>query len=101
MVITLPDKLMEEANQVARQRGIEVKDLVVAAVERYLEGGEEEVSEARKRLRELSRRKKKTDDFMEAVHRAKTEAYRLYQANEEWIAQVMSGVKTPKGEKTG
>jgi len=39
--------------------------------------------EARKRLRELSRRKKKTDDFMEAVHQAKAEAYRLYQANEE------------------
>ena len=65
-VITLPELLLRQASETARQKGIEVDALVIEAVERYLEQQREEpVSEARKELRKHLRRKKKTVDFME------------------------------------
>ena len=65
-VITLPEPLLQQASETARQKGIEVDALVIEAVERYLEEQREEpISEARKELRKLLQHKKKTTSFMD------------------------------------
>jgi len=85
-VITLPESLLRQASETARQKGIEVEALVIEAVERYLvEQREELVSEARKELRKLLRHKKKTVDFMEEVHQERARAREMEEANQDWI----------------
>jgi hypothetical protein len=90
-VITLPGPLLQQASEAARQKGIEVDALVIEAVERYLEERREEpVSEARKELRKLLQRKKKTVDFMEEVHQARAWAREVEETNQDWIDLVTS-----------
>jgi len=89
--ITLPEPLLRQASETARQKGIEVDALVIEAVERYLQEQQEEpVSEARKELRKLLERKKKTVDFMEEVHQARAWAREVEEANQDWIDLVTS-----------
>jgi tRNA-dihydrouridine synthase len=89
-VITLPEPLLQQASEAARQKGIEVDALVIEAVERYLEEQREKsVSEARKELRKLLRRKKKTADFMEQVHQARDWAREVEEANQD-VADLIS-----------
>jgi hypothetical protein len=83
--------LLQQASETARQKGIEVDVLVIEAVERYLEEQREEpTSEARKELRKLLWRKKKTVDFMEEVHQARARAREVEEANQDWIDLVTS-----------
>jgi hypothetical protein len=90
-VIILPEPLLQQASETARQKGIEVDALVIEAVERYLQEQQEEpVSEARKELRKLLERKKKTVDFMEEVHQARAWAREVEEANQDWIDLVTS-----------
>ena len=90
-VITLPEPLLQQVSETARQKGIEVDALVIEAVERYLQEQQEEpVSEARKELRKLLERKKKTVDFMEEVHQARAWAREVEEANQDWIDLVTS-----------
>jgi len=42
-VITLPEPLLQQASETARQKGIEVEALVIEAVERYLVEQREEL----------------------------------------------------------
>jgi hypothetical protein len=90
-IITLPEPLLQQASETARQKGIEVDVLVIEAVERYLEEQREEpTSEARKELRMLLWRKRKTVDFMEEVHQARARAREVEEANQDWIDLVTS-----------
>jgi hypothetical protein len=90
-VITLPEPLLQQASEAARQKGMEVDAPVIEAVERYLEEQwEEPVSEARKELRELLRHKKKTVNFMKEVHQARAWAREVEEANQDWIDLVTS-----------
>ena len=85
-VITLPEPLLQQASETARQRGIEVDALVIEAVERYLEEQRQEpVSEAREQLRKYLRHKKKTVNFMKEVHQARAWARKAEEANQDWI----------------
>jgi len=96
-VITLPEPLLQQASEAAHQKGIEVDALVIEAVERYLEEQREKsVSEARKELRKLLRRKKKTAAFMEEVHQARDWAREVEEANQDWIDLV-----TPQSTEHG
>ena len=90
VTIALPETLMVRTEAVAQRKGLKVDDLVVMAVQHYLDE-EEQVSPARRRLRELLASQKKKDDFMEAVHRAKEEALKLIEGNQDWIDLVMAG----------
>lgn len=90
-VITLPEPLLQQASEVARQKGVEVDALVIEAVERYLEEQRgEPISEARKELRKLLQRKKETVNFEEEVHQARAWAREVEEANQDWIDLVTS-----------
>jgi post-segregation antitoxin (ccd killing protein) len=89
-VITLPEPLLQQASETARQKGIEVDALVIEAVERYLEEQREEpVSEAWKELRKLLQHKKKTINFMKEVHQARAWAREVEEANQD-VADLIS-----------
>jgi uncharacterized coiled-coil protein SlyX len=85
-VITLPEPLLQQASETAHQRGIEVDALVIEAVERYLvEQREEPISEARRKLRELTKRMKPSENFFDGLAEARQQAYDTIMANLEWF----------------
>jgi len=93
-VITLPEPLLQQVSETARQKGIEVDALVIEAVERYLEEQREEpVSEARRKLRELTKRMKPSENFFNGLAEARQQAYDTIMANQEWF-------NLPAGETT-
>lgn len=85
-VITLPESLLQQASETARQKGIEVDALVIEAVKRYLEEQREEpISEARRKLRELTKRMKPSENFFDGLAEARHQAYDTIMANQEWF----------------
>lgn len=85
-VITLPEPLLQQASEAARQKGIEVDALVIEAVERYLEEQREyRVSEARRKLREFAERMKPSKNFFDGLAEARQQAYDTIMANQEWF----------------
>lgn len=85
-VITLPEPLLQQASEAARQKGVEVDALVIEAVERYLEEQREyRVSEARRKLRELAERMKPSENFFDGLAEARQQAYDTIMANQEWF----------------
>lgn len=91
-VITLPGPLLQQASEAARQKGIEVDALVIEAVERYLEERREEpVSEARRKLRELAKRMKPSENFFDGLAEARQQAYDTIMANQEWFDLTAGG----------
>ena len=85
MVIRLSPTLQKRVTRAAQAQGITPEKLVSAALKQYLappkSSATEEISESRRRLRELARYKKPVLDFDAAVHRAKELAHQSYEDN--------------------
>jgi hypothetical protein len=85
-VIALPESLLQQASEAARQKGVEVDALVIEAVERYLEEQRKgRVSEAQRKLRELTKRMKPSENFFDGLAEARQQAYDTIMANQEWF----------------
>ncbi|MBI4786372.1 MAG: hypothetical protein HY782_04930 [Chloroflexi bacterium] len=90
-MIQLSPVLEERIVRAAKQKGIEPEKLVEKAVDKLLaEDGGPQVSEARRKLRELAKYKKPVVDFDAAVHQAKRRAGQLLEDNADWIEHVTS-----------
>ena len=87
MVIRLSPTLQKRVERAAIARGVKPSKLVEAALKEYL-NPRDQVSEARRQLRQLLKHKKKTVDFDAAVERAKHYAGKLLDDNADWIEQV-------------
>ncbi|MCL4490164.1 MAG: hypothetical protein M1570_18830 [Chloroflexi bacterium] len=88
MVIRLSPSLEKRVERAAKAKGIKPSKLVEEAVKEYLAAKgkpHDEVSEARRQLRELLKHKRKVVDFDAAVHEARREARQLEEDNAEWI----------------
>ena len=115
MLITLPDHLQKEIEELARREGVDLEILVIRAVERFLReqthfvvsaadvrgrlmyerrktsdseilGESQNELTPRQRLRELSRRKLTIgEDSVDQIRLAKARAYQRYLDNEEWF----------------
>jgi ABC-type transporter Mla subunit MlaD len=86
-VITLPEPLLQQASETARQKGIEVDALVIEAVEHYLEEQRgDRLSEAGRKLRELTKRMKPSENFFDGLAEARQQAYDTIMANQEWFS---------------
>ncbi len=103
MVIRLSPTIEKRVARAAKAKGIKPSQLVEAALKEYLAAERkprEQVSEARRQLDELLRRKKKTVDFDAEVHQAKRSAGKLYEDNADWIERVAAeGTEHGKGER--
>jgi hypothetical protein len=93
MVIRLSPTLEKRVARAAKAKGIKPDQWIEIAVKQQLaaEGKPptaEPVSDARRQLDELLRHKKKTTDFMTAVHAAKRRAGKLYEDNADWIEHI-------------
>ncbi len=81
MVITWPENLLRQIEGMARHRGIEADTLVVEAVEQYLKQPEG-VSEARRKLRELSKRMDTSRDMLETLRAVRRKASAAIEAHQ-------------------
>lgn len=88
MVIRLSPTIQKRVTRAAKAKGIKPSQLVEDALKEFLKTKREpreQVSDARRRLRELARYKKPVADFDAAVHRAKARARQSYEDNAEFI----------------
>ncbi len=89
MVIRLSSTMVKRVERAAKARGIKPSKLVEDALKEYLtDKPHEEISEARRQLRELLKDQKPPDDFMAAVHEARRYARQLEEDNADWIESV-------------
>jgi len=99
MTIQLSPALQKRVARTAKARGITAKQLVEEALRAYLKPppkARPQESEARKRLRELNKYKKKEADFDAALHRARAYARQLEEDNAEFIELVANRYARPK-----
>lgn len=92
MEIILPESLQKEIEALAEQQGINVHNLIIEAIEQYIEqkgylkSTEEQKFTPRQQLRELTRSQPLTDsELLTEVRLAKAKAYQLYLDNEELL----------------
>ncbi len=88
MVIRLSPTLKKRVARAAKAKGVTPTKLAETALKEYLapkSKPREEVSEARRQLRELAKYKKPIADFDAAVHSAKAYARKSYEDNAEFI----------------
>ena len=84
MVIRLSPRLQKRLERAAKVRGVKPSKLIENALKQYLRP-RDQVSEARRRLRELAKYKKPITDFDAALHAARRYARQLEEDNTEFL----------------
>ncbi len=102
MVIRLSPTMEERVEQAAKAKGIEPGQLVEEALDKYLAKDEprQEVSEARRQLRELMKDKKPAMDFDAALHDARRYARQLEEDNADWIESLAKHRTQPTDQQS-
>lgn len=103
MTIQLSPTLEKRVAREAKARGIKPKDLVEKALKAYLKPPTKtrpQESEARRRLRELNKFKRKVVDFDATVREAKAAASKLYEDNTAFITMASTRYSKSAGVKS-
>ncbi len=102
MVIRLSPTMQKRVERAAKARGVKPSKLVEELLTERLVAERkprEQVSEARKRLRELAKYKKKVDDFDAELHEARRYARQLEEDNAEFIEAAARRYAKPEGSR--